>query len=148
MKWLMLLLAFVAAPVAAQAPVIAQVSIQLFTTAQSVTGTPTAVQTVVWPLAAGSCNLPISPTPTGTVTTPRFVVFDDPAFPAQPSPLARECRIDFAAFFASTLVAGTSYKATSTFTYTDSVVSARSNATGPFDGPVVQHPAPTGVGVR
>jgi hypothetical protein len=143
-----LLLALVGFSLAASASAqtgvtITALTVQVFRAGDAITGIPFGTpQTVTWPLAAavGACNLTPTTPSAGTVVNPGNLEFDDPAL------AGKACRVNFAAYFAS-FAAATGYKATTTYTYSDGVVSARSNATGPFDE-VAAHPAPTGVGVR
>lgn len=135
-------LLFAASASAQTGVTITSLTVQVYTASQSPTGTVFAItpQTVTWGSAAVPCNLTPTPAPTGTVVNPGSIELDDPALSG------RACRVNFASYF-STLPAATGYKATTTFTYSDGFVSARSNVTGPFDE-VAAHPAPTGVGVR
>lgn len=152
MKQVLLALIFLSVAAAASAQTggstIVSINLEAFRAADPITGPPfVPVQNVAWPLAPLSCNLPPSPAPTGTVVNPGVFRFDDPAFPASPSPLARECRINMGVWFAS-FPAATGYKVTGTPTYADGFTAARSNATGPFDVQPGFHAPLTGAGVR
>lgn len=139
MKRMILALVFLslAAAASAQTPTITGLTVTVQTAAGVQVGTP---QTAVWPLAAGSCGLPLTPDPTGTVINPQFARLLDPAN------AALECRANFAAYFA-TMPAASGYKFTLKFVYSDGISSGASNVSGPFDVQL-PHPAPMGAGVR
>lgn len=112
--------------------------IQVFRAADAVTGTP--FRTLAIPGASITCNLAPTAVPTVPPVNPRFIEYDDSAI------TGRACRANVAAFL-SGLPAAANYKATLTFSYTGGVT-ARSNATGPFDVALGPPAAPMGVGVR
>ncbi len=109
--------------------------IQVYRAADSLTGVPFRT------LGTGVATCGLVPTvPPLTSINPLFVEFDDPAIPG------RACRIPYGVFFAALPVA-TGYRATLT-AMSGALMSARSNATGPFDVALAPPAAPTGVGVR
>lgn len=102
-------------------------------------GAPLTVNPI--PTSAVTCDLVKSVAPTGTVTNPRFLVWDDPA-----NPTTRECRADRSLFLLA-LPIGTGYRGTVTGLYVGGVT-PRSNTSNPFGVSPVPPVALAGVGFR
>jgi len=109
-------------------------------------GQPLQVNAV--PLTAVACDLPITATPPGTVTNPRFVVWHDASSPLDGAGVpTRLCQADRSAFLLA-LPVGTGYRLTITALAAGGLVSARSNTSGPFAVSQLPPAARTGLGVR
>lgn len=106
------------------------------------TGAPMQISSI--PLTAVTCDLAPTPIPSGTVTNPRFLVWDDQVI------AGRQCRVDRSQFLLA-LPVGTGYRATMTGIGDCGGVictSVRSNTSNPFDRAPAAPVAPAGVGVR